>query len=147
MTREERSTDREEDGRAKRVPLGVPRDKLHCGKRAGYVRRWVNDREDRIQQAQAGGYSFVLHSNKSEHVGEGAESRNIDLGDRVSQVVGRQESGAALIAYLMEIKQELYDEDQAAKRAEIKITEDAIQRGENQSGLYVPQGGINITKG
>ena len=51
--------------RKKRTPLGVPRQKLAVTGRQGYKRRWINDRDGRIQQALEGDYQFVSQSRSS----------------------------------------------------------------------------------
>lgn len=113
---ETRSTDREETGRSKRVPLGAQQLKMRAAKRPGYVRYWFNDKGNRIADAQNAGYAFV-------------EER----GEQRSMTVGTQEDGSPLKAYLMEITQEFYDEDQALKLVPLDEFEAAINGG-------VPQG-------
>lgn len=135
------------EGKRVRVPLGVPRMKLTSGHREGYVRRWIND--DRLQSAEKGGYSYVRLEDAGE-VGTFDVSQRNGLGDKVSRVVGRHQNGSPMMAYLMEIKQEWYDEDQRAKQAPIDEQEMAIKRGAgpgNQEGRYIPDVGIKITHG
>lgn len=142
MAREERATSREESGRNKRVPLGVARSKLSVPERPGYMRRWVNDTEGRLMQAEQGGYQFATDQNLQ--IGQpDVDNVNRDLGARVSRVVDKSTGQKA---YLMEIKQEFYAEDQAAKSKKIRATEDQIRKGkiEADESRYVPKGGINI---
>ena len=114
---ETRDTDRKETGRSKRVPLGTPRAKMHADKRPGYVRYWFNDKPGRIVAAQDAGYQFVMES-----------------GDQKRQMnVGTGEAGQPLQAYLMEIPEEFYKEDQALKQVPLDEFETAINGG-------VPQG-------
>ncbi len=145
-TREEseakRVSNRDESGRSTRVPLGVSRTKLAVPAREGYVRRWVNDSEGRLQQAQQGGYQYA--EDQSLQIGDAdIDNVNRDLGARVSRVVDKSTGQKA---YLMEIKQEYYDEDQAAKSAKIRSTEEQIKKGkiESDESRYVPKGGIQI---
>lgn len=83
---------------AQRRPLGRRQAKLHYPPRAGFVRRWLNDKPGRIGDAQAGGWTHVTENGKP-----------------VTRVVGVNESGGPLDGYLMEIPQEFYDADQADK--------------------------------
>lgn len=128
---------REPEGRAARIPLGVQRLKLTSSSRLGYVRRWINDDGIRVAAAQKGGYDFVRR--------EGSAAQSTDPGDYVSQVVGRMESGTPLRAFLMEIREEWFLEDQAAKQLEVDKREQQIKRGELEGkpgvdGVYLPKG-------
>lgn len=128
---------REPEGRAKRIPLGVQRLKLTASIRKGFVRRWINDDGSRVAAALQGGYEFVRR--------EGADATSTDPGDQVSQVVGRLEGGAPLRAYLMEIREEWFKEDQTAKQLDVDKRENQIKRGELEGkvgvdGVYVPAG-------
>lgn len=142
MSRMPREVAREDSGRQVRVPLGVSRSKLSVPARPGYIRRWVNDLEGRLQHALQGGYQYV--EDQSLQIGsQDIDNVNRDLGVRVSRVVDRTTGQKA---YLMEIKQEFYDEDQREKAAKIAVTQDQIRRGriETDAHRYVPKGGINI---
>lgn len=141
------SRERQETARARRVPLGTPEMKLTAENREGYVRRWFNGKGNRLSRAQQAGYTFVEDDT---FIGEGAESRNSDIGSAVSQIVGTNEDGSPLRAYLMEIRREWYEEDQAAKQAAIDEREDAIRNGSvndeqgRQDNRYVPREGIKF---
>lgn len=131
-----------QQGRAKRVPLGVQRLKLQASQRPGFVRRWVNDDGARTQMALQGGYEFVRLD---------GQATTTDPGQAVSQIVGKTEGGTPLRAYLMEIREEWYAEDQATKQESIDATEKQIRRGElvgkvGQDGVYVPSQGISIKR-
>ena len=142
MAREDRKDTRDESGRSTRVPLGVSRPKLAVSKREGYVRRWVNDVEGRIQGAEQGGYQFA--EDKSMQIGSpDIDNVNRDLGARVSRVVDKS---TGTKAYLMEIKKEFHEEDQRAKMQEVDETESAIKRGalHASEARYVPEKGNGI---
>jgi len=96
--------------RKKRVPIAT-RNKLKAQAREGYHRRFFNDVDDRIAEAEAAGYEKVKGdvSTGDQHVGAGSKK-----GSCVAKSVG-----GGITAYLMEIPQEYYDEDQAAKQAKI----------------------------
>lgn len=111
---------RDETGRRERVPLGDPRTKMAAPHRAGYVRRWLNDAGDRIHAAEAAGYQFVEDERQVDEGGRGT---------RRSMTVGTKEDGRPLIAYLMEIREEFYEADQAAKQSKLDEVDTAIKRG------------------
>jgi hypothetical protein len=123
--------EREIPDRKERVPLGVRRQKLAAPVEPGYQYRWMNDGwqkdPNRIAAAEAGGYVHV----------EGVEPR----------VVGSNDTGKPIIARLMRIPQELYDEDQAEKQREIDEKEQAVNDGSFGTTpgdkRYVPDGAAN----
>ena len=134
--------------RKKRVPLGAQRLKgLVQNQKEGYVYRWVNDTPGRIAMALEGGYQFV--TNDDVIVGEG-EDRNTDLGSMKSQHGGFDAGGKPYKRYLMVIRKELYDEDQAFKNAELDEVDRAIRSGKYKNGdpesTYVPSSGIKMGK-
>jgi hypothetical protein len=146
MSRAPRAENREEEGRNKRVPLGVARSKLTVAGRPGYVRRWINDYDGRLQNAQEGGYEFVLNENVKQIGDQDIDNENRDLGARVSRVVDKTTGQRA---YLMEIKADFYEEDQRSKVAKVEETDRRIRKGklEEVEESYIPdQGrGIQIT--
>ena len=127
----------EEQGKGKtaRVPFGAHRLKLQLSEadekaltKAGYVTRWFNDVEGRVERAMGGGYKFV-GPNEAKSLGEGAlHQDNADLGARVSKIVSRGDP--VIRAYLMKIKKEFYDEDQEIKEARNQKVDDALAGGE-----------------
>ena len=144
-TRKEERT----EGQRVRVPFGARRSKLQLSDdeaaafaEAGYVLRWINDRDGRIERAIAGGYQYVkpeeATSVGSTEIGQG----NTDLGGKVSKVVSRGEP--VIRAYLMKIKKKYYDEDQAAKEAVNAKVDEALGQGKaggaNVENAYVPDG-------
>lgn len=142
IDREDRTDSREETGRGTRVPLGVARPKLTVPERKGYVRRWVNDVEGRLQMAEQGGYQFV--ENQSFQVGgPDVSNENRDLGSRKSYVVDKS---TGMKAYLMEIKEEYFREDQRIKMREVDEIDAAIKRGtlHDDDARYVPEKGKGI---
>ncbi len=113
--------------RAKRTPFGSQGQKLAYPPRAGYHRHWFNDTPGRLMDAQAAAYDFVL-----DHEGK-----------KVCKPVGVAETGGPLMAYLMEIPQELFEEDMRAQQERIEEMESAIKRGKGNQlegdRDYVPQ--------
>ena len=114
---EQRPNTREATGRRARVPLGTARQKLLYASRPGYHRHWFNDTGNRIHAAENAGYEFVEEMNDGRRV-------------KVSRRVGTHEGGQSMTAYLMEIRQEFYDEDQAAKLVVVDEIDAAIRGGE-----------------
>jgi hypothetical protein len=120
----------------KRVSMSAPRQKLSLPDIEGYHIHWINDYPGRLAQAQEAGYEFVDPSEVSvngEHISPGSS----DLGSRVSIVVGRGEAGGGLRAYAMKIKQELYEEDQAALQERNDKVDEAIRRARLMPGQQV----------
>lgn len=146
LTREqraERATTREDSGRSKRVPLGVARSKLSVPARQGYVRRWVNDTEGRLLNASNGGYEYA--TDQSLQIGtQDIDNENRDLGARISRVVDKSTGQKA---YLMEIKEEFYQEDQALKAKAIAEKDNLIKNGklDDDANRYIPDKGRGIS--
>lgn len=135
------------EGKRKRVPFGGFRSRLQVSDSfPGYVLRWFNDVDGRIQRAQDAGYVFV----KAEEVSSLGEHQihqdNSDLNGNVSKVVSRGEP--VIRAYLMKIKEEWYQEDQREKEKVNKRTDDALRQGRpgGEAGVnrYIPREGITI---
>ncbi len=120
-----------------RIPFGVPRSKLDVFyKVEGYHLHWINDDPGRIFEAQQGGYEFV----KPSEVGfEDKESK-------VWKLVGRSENGDPINAYLMKLRLDWYEADQAKINEKQDAFDQAIKRGtlDNSAGRYVPSSGISI---
>lgn len=142
MPRESRKDDREETGRKARIPLGVPQPKLAVPGRKGFVRRWINDSPGRILRAQEADWMPVMDEIQSQEEGR-AVGRHA--------LVGSKEDGSPLYAYLMEIPEDLYNEDQRAKQKPLDDFDDALKRGNirgaderDNSAFYVPKEGISV---
>jgi len=114
----------------------------------GYHLHIFNDEPGRIQTAIDGGWEFVTPDEVG-GVKDSVTSGNTDLGDKVRFLVGTSEKGDGLYAYLLKIKQEWYDEDQAEIQKRNDRVDDAIRGGVNVAsgtsaeGFYTPKGGIS----
>lgn len=110
-----------------RIPMHL-RNLLTTEKRDGFARRWVNDKDDRLQAMLDAGWDFV-YKGEVEQVGDAHHAGEASgQGSRVSKSVGDN-----ITAYLMEIPEELYREDQAAKQRMVDATE-ADMVGEELKG-------------
>jgi hypothetical protein len=115
----------------------------------GYHLHIFNDTPGRIEQALDVGYEFVSPEEVG-GVGINTVSRNTDLGDKVRFLVGKTENGEAMYAYLMKLRSEFYEEDQAALQSRIDKVDGAIRRGEitadghSSDGRYIPREGISM---
>ena len=124
-------------GRKDRVPLGVPRKKLEAKSIEGYHLHWVNDYPGRVDEALAGGYMFV--DREETEINDFVTPGNSDLGTRVKRLVGKNETGGPLYAYLMKIDESLWKQDQEELQKRNDLVDEAIRRGdlnhvENQYG-------------
>jgi hypothetical protein len=124
--------------------FGAHRTKLQVeDKIKGYVLRWFNDVDGRVQRAQDGGYEFV-DPKEVPRLGQGAlHQDNSDVNSKVSKVVSRGKQ-VPIRAYLMKIKEEWYNEDQKKKEQVNQQIDDALRGGEPGGNVvenqYVPKG-------
>lgn len=93
-----------------------------------YHYRFVNDTGSRIANFQAAGYEFVNDTELS--VGDSRVSDSTDMGSSKRVI-----SNDGTTSYLMRIKKEFYEEDQAAKADLIKEQESAMAQDASQ-GMY-----------
>lgn len=118
---------------------------VDCAKliESGYHPYWRNDQDGRVQEALANGYEFVHPSEIEEvtlHIGA------TDLsGDKVSRVVGHTDKGEPIKAYLMKIKKEWFDENQAFYQKRAAAIDAAIRNGTTTpvESAYSPKEGIS----
>lgn len=111
--------------RKDRVPFGVPRMKLSPLSDLPKNRwhRWINDEDNRIVEAQEGGFSFVDASNMP------LEDGDDSMGKALKKRVGTHPDGSPKWAYLMSEPMEYYEEDKARIHAEIDEKERHILEG------------------
>ena len=138
--------------RAKRPSFNGTEGKLRIGHLIeGYHLHTFNDSPGRIAHALEVGYEFVT----PDEVGGTATnvvSRNTDIGDKVRFLVGTNEQGDPLYAYVMKIKNEWFEEDQGEISARIDKVDDAIRggklnkEGHSSEGFYVPREGVKMTR-
>ena len=130
MTRESNKS-----ARVARKPLTQRGPQAIAGeKNPEFEYRFVNDTGSRIQNFKAAGYEFVTGDDLI--VGDNRVSDAADLGS-AKRVI----SNDGTTSYLMRIKKEWYEEDQASKAAAIKEQEAAMKQ-EASTGMY---GKLNIS--
>jgi len=130
MTRESTKS-----ARVARKPLNQRGPQAIAGdKDPSYVYRFVNDTGSRIQNFKAAGYEFVTGDDLI--VGDNRVSDATDLGS-AKRVI----SNDGTTSYLMRIKTEWFEEDQANKAAALKEQEAAMTK-EASTGMY---GKLNIS--
>ena len=109
-----------EKKRPTRTPISGGRDILAVKDQdPNYVYRWINDTPGRLERFKAAGYEPVTATLE---VGDKAVDRNSKLGSVITRSVG-----GVLTAVLMRIPKEWYDEDQAAKQAQIDESDKALR--------------------
>ena len=147
-----RTVEREEAPR-KRVPMGGRRTKLQLSdedakhfKDHGWTLRWINDKDGRIQQAQAGGYHFVTPE-EAPSIGQfGLGGQSNDLNGKVSMIVSKG-SDKPIEAFLMKIQTKYYEEDKRAKEKANIAFDEALNAGQPGGNVvenqYVPEGHVN----
>jgi len=122
--------------------------KLSVGQQIdGYHLHIFTDTGSRIQEAVDSGYEFVTPLEVG-GVSENVVSRNTDLGERIRYLVNPRAEGTEQFGYLMKIRQEWYEEDQAEFQAKNNRIDAAIRNGKvtgDNQGFYVPRDGIKLT--
>lgn len=121
--------------RVRRTPIGQRNVLTVAGKEAGYQYRVVNDQGDRIQEFLDNGWELVKAS--SVRIGDKRLDAAKAEGTNAMARVGKGEN-----AYVLRLKDEYYQEDQAAKQAYVNKTEEAT-KGEALNGTY---GKLEITR-
>lgn len=111
--------------RPKRTPIGSRSILSVTGKEPGFTYRIVNDTGDRVQQFLEAGYELV--ESAAVKVGDNRVDKASAEGSKAQVTIDRNGNKA----FLMRIRDEWYQEDQAAKQAKVKALEDAIK---NPSG-------------
>lgn len=117
----------------KRIPLGT-RNVLTASKKPGFVRRFVNDIGDRVENFKAAGWRSV----EKVPVGDAKIGRANSMGSSTNPHVGGGQR-----AVLMELPEEIYKEDRAKSQAKITQVENEIKR--TQPGNDGLNGKINIS--
>lgn len=121
--------------RTRRTPLEGRNILTASGKEPGYTYRFVNDTGDRVQTFLDNGWEKV-------------PAKTVRVGDKRLGVPGTEGSdatasvGQGTKAYLLRIRDEWYEEDQAAKQAQVNATEEATR----QQALDGTYGKLDVTR-
>ena len=123
-------------GRVQRTPVGTRNVLTVAGKEPGYEYRIINDSGDRVQEFLDAGYELVKEN--SVKVGDKRVNKSSSEGS-VSQIsVGQGQK-----AFVVRIKKEWYDEDQALKQQKVNELE-AATKAKALDGTY---GKLDISRG
>jgi len=123
-------------GRTQRTPVGTRNVLTVAGKDPSYVYRIINDSGDRVQEFLDAGYELVSAS--SVRVGDKRVGKATAEGT-VSQV----SVGQGMHGYVVRIRKEWYDEDQALKQQRVAEAE-AATKAKALDGTY---GKLEISRG
>ena len=122
-------------GRVSRTPVGTRNILTVKGKDPNYVYRHVNDIDDRISMFQEAGYELV--QDESVVVGDKRVNAASSLGSAKAISVGQGTK-----AYLMRIKRDWYEEDQAKKLANVAD----IERATKEKALDGTYGDLKLSR-
>jgi len=123
------------DQSRKRIPLGT-RNILTAPKKAGFVRRFVNDKGDRLQQFINAGYAVVKEDIM---VGDPQAGKPKQLGNSVSA------QGDGQRKVLMEIPEKYYEEDNKNAQDKITSVENELRRNLVNPGVDGLHGKVQIS--
>jgi hypothetical protein len=126
--------------RPKRTPINGRNVLTVSGKDPNYVYRIVNDVGGRIDMFKEAGYEMVL--DKDVKVGDRRLNNSSAEGSNAQVVVDKQGTKA----FVMRIPKEWYDEDQAAKQAQVLELEQTMKK-EALSKNDLSNGMLEITRG
>lgn len=135
---------REISQRRRERSLSMPKGKLNARELPGFHLCWVD--EPRLHEFLDAEYEFV----RAEDYGVAEETDSTDT--RIKRVHGRNEAGG-VFSYLMKIREELFQEDQAIIQEYCDKVDEAIEGGSVERGdaddrkhSYTPKSGIKIER-
>lgn len=120
--------------RPRRTPVGTRNRISVQDQDPNYVYRVVNDLDDRIPQLEANGWEHVTGAK----VGDNRVDNASSLGSKTMVSVGQ-----GVKAAVMRIKREWYQEDQAAKQAQVDAMEQTMKQDARRAADYGPGVEIN----
>lgn len=136
------SSERETPVARERVPFGGARPKLDVGveslRASGYHVHWFNDEDSRLLDAEAAAYTFVTYGDLDKVGAQRDEAtREARADERVPPRKVGTIDGAPLMAYLMKIPLEYFEQDEQAKfeqdAAKVRVTAQGLD-DENMTG-------------
>jgi hypothetical protein len=98
--------------RPNRKPIGTG-DVLTAKKRPGFVRRWVNDVQDRVERFLDAGYELVKDRTQD------TSAPGVGVPTHLGSSECRKPVGGGVHAVLMEIPEDWYEQDQAEKQKRV----------------------------
>lgn len=113
--------------RKERIPFNVPRLRLYHDPIPGFHLAWINDEKGHVERALDGGYTFV-EKPRSQKADAVARQGGGDLANMERRLVGVDDSGGPIYAYLMKIADDLHAEDMKVHEEGYKKVEQAINR-------------------
>ena len=122
-------------GRVQRTPIGTRNILTVKGKDPAYNYRYVNDIDDRVAQFQEAGYELV--QDDAAQSGDKRVNAASSLGSSKAVSVGQGTK-----AYLMRIKREWFDEDQARKLNQVA----EVERSTKEKALDGTYGDLKISR-
>jgi len=141
--RSQGKVDRVPVGGGHRLKLQLSEDDMKEFKRRKMVIHWFNDEPGRIERALGGGYNYVKPESATS-LGQGAlhgDGKDPESNARVSLVVNRGDP--VIRAYLMEISEKFYNQDQAEKEKVNQLVDEALalggKRGSELENEYRPK--------
>ncbi len=135
MNQEKEAIAKAPSGRVQRTPIGTRNILTVKGKDPGYVYRHVNDVDDRISQFLAAGYELV--EDNEVQVGDKRVNSATSLGSKKAISVGQGTK-----AYVMRIKREWYEEDQARKLSQVA----ELERATKEKALDGTYGDLKLSR-
>lgn len=124
------NTTKEKSTRPQRTPINGTRSVLKIkGQEAGYQYRIVNDEGDRVAQLEAAGYEIV--TDPGVQVGDRRVAKATQEGTPVKVSVGGGVQG-----YVMRIRKDWYDEDQANKLKQVNEIESQMKKDAKAGADY-----------
>lgn len=117
--------------RPERTPLGARNRLTFKGQDPNYVYRWINDQDERLNNALEASYEFVCGSHQ---LAGDKRLESTPLDGRISKPAGN-----GIRTYLMRIRKDLYEQDQKAKMAAVDASEATMKpnaaKGQYGTGL------------
>lgn len=161
--RQQKALEKKRAERRKRVRVGQAMPKLGLSpeqeqyfNEKGEQYHWFNDTTGRLQLKESQDWRYVTQDElQAGGIGRvGDVTAREGLGDKVTRVVGTKDNGEPILAYLMAIPKEFYEDDQAAKSEGVIKKQEAMLSGidsqgrpGDKEGRYIPQPGINFPRG
>jgi hypothetical protein len=134
------------------VSMSIPSMKMQVPEIPGYHCHWINDYQGRVEKAIRAKYEFVDADEVELHdfslAGDSTKTGNQDLGTRVSMVVGTDEGGKPMRAYLMKLREELWKIDQELQQRPNDEISQQLKRGKlgAQPGMSPEDAGKTYVK-